>query len=96
MEDKRQHLDDPEADCGDRDDLRRDVELAAPYLVKVGTHFLLQETPSAEGIAFLLLANWLQENGIDHFKYVAQLLALRWASKGHELSLKVQLTRDDV
>ena len=82
--------------AGHPDDLRRDVELAAPYLVKVGTHFLLQETPSAEGIAFLLLANWLQENGIDHFKYVAQLLALRWASKGHELSLKVQLTRDDV
>jgi hypothetical protein len=81
--------------AGHPDDLRRDVELAAPYLMKIGTHLLLQETPSAEGIAFLLLAKWLQENGIDHFKYLTQILALRWTSKGHELNLKVHLTSDD-
>src|SRR5205823_5354181 len=74
---------------GHPDDLRRDVELAAPYLMKLGTHFLTQETPTAEAITFLLLANWLQERGIEHFKYVAQILALRLAPKGHSLRLEL-------
>jgi hypothetical protein len=80
---------------GHPDDLRRDVESAAPYLMKIGTHFLLQETPTPEAIAFLLLANWFQENGIEHFKYLAQMLALRLASKGHTLSLELRLKNVD-
>lgn len=62
--------------------------------MKLGTHFLWQDTPTPEAIAFFFLANWLQDNGIEDFKYVARLLALRLASKGHTLTLGVHLKQD--
>lgn len=41
---------------GHADDLRRDVDAAAPYLMKLGTHFLSLKSPTPQAIAFLLLA----------------------------------------
>jgi hypothetical protein len=67
--------------AGHPDDLRRDIEAAAPYILKVGSHFLSQQAASAEALAFILLAKWLAENGADHFKYIAKLLASQMTSK---------------
>ena len=79
---------------GHPDDLRRDIETAAPYLMKVGSHFLMQEAPTPEAVAFLLLAKWLEDNGVEHFKYVAQMLASRLASQGQSLSLSCRIDND--
>ena len=75
-------------------DLRHDIEVAAPYLMKVGSHFLMQEAPTPEAVAFLLLAKWFKDNGVEDFKYVALMLALRFTSQGQSLSLSSRIGND--
>jgi hypothetical protein len=65
---------------GHPDDLRRDADAAAPYLMKLGTHFLSLEEPTDEACAFLIVAQWLDRQGFEQFNAVAQALALHLAS----------------
>jgi len=75
---------------GHADDLQRDVDAAAPYLMKLGTHFLTLKSATPEAIAFLLLAHWLESQGVEHFKFVAQALASQLISHGEALELNLQ------
>ena len=80
---------------GYREDLRRDIEAATPYLMKIGAHFLEKtltaDPPTVEAITFMLLAMWLHENGADSFKQVAQVLASKFLQGHNDLSMHLQL-----
>lgn len=64
---------------GHPDDIRADVEAAAPYLMKIGSHFMVQETLTPEAVGFLLFARWLEQNGSAAFTYMPQILVSRLA-----------------
>ena len=83
---------------GYADDLRRDIEAATPYLMKIGSHFiqktLVADPPTLEAITFMLLSMWLHENGANSFKYLAQLLASKVLQGHDDLSMSLQLKID--
>jgi hypothetical protein len=73
------------------DELRHDVAAAAPYLMKLGSHFMSQDPPSVEAVAFMLLCRWLEAHGEEYMKYPAQILAQRCAALGMTLTLNARL-----
>jgi hypothetical protein len=77
------------------EELRRDIEVATPYLMKIGAHFmgkaLNDDPPSFEAITFMLLAMWLHENGAEGFKFVVQTLASKFLQGHDDLSMNLQL-----
>ena len=82
---------------GYKADLQSDIKAASPYLMKIGAHFLFQDTPTPEAITFILLANWLYENGVEEFKYIGQALVSKFLRGHNDLSmgLKLDIKRDE-
>ncbi len=78
---------------GHPDDLPRDAAAAAPYLMKLGTHFLSLKEPTVEAGALLILAQWLTRRGIESFETVAQVLALHLASLREPLTTNVRIEK---
>ena len=62
--------------------------------MKLGTHFLTLEDPTPEAVAFLLLAQWLEGQGVEHLKFVAQVLASQLTSSGQTLTFKCQIEKE--
>lgn len=79
---------------GGADDLRSDIDQAAPYLMKVAMHLLDAKDALPESIGFLLLAMWLEKQGVDQLRLLTKLLATNVMSHGNDLTMSLKIKRE--
>jgi hypothetical protein len=84
---------------GHQDWLRRDIEAAIPYLMKIGLYFfkirLNEEPPTPEEIAFMLFLRVLQEYITEESKFGFQILTSMYPHPHDDLVINIQVKNRD-